>query len=534
MTKTIVLSGREDNFSSIRFRGKILNPPSSRKLYKPTLSVHLWVYRKKNFGKPSHEPFQRMPDEVVPYRGAGPVATLPAFVAANWLARHFSPREIYNTGRDIVQNTPNVRQYLPKFDRRQTTTSGSRHKRGMPGFKRGYGRRRVYRRRRVRRSRRARGGKQKRTQQRRRVAARKYGSLRAARKVTVTIGGLTKRKLIRLKDNYNFMTPTSMTAGKNMTYHYCLNDLANPTMSGRIIVNPATATKPVTYDFADSRAIRTNSHNTTDMPMRPVPMSLSQKDFYNKQTVIGSSFTITINNKEGAGSGNHEHPIWYAYRVDPYISGQGNFPRPIDDDITYSQLKETGRWRMGIIKSSISDNITKTLHIKYSSVGFWGKEVGKPGIAKNVPTGTATENGFTDGVDAYIEAPCQDNGSTTAITENVYEEGTREVYSKPDGTGQLSRLALRTGNVKYKAVLRLILGPWTRDIGCNGGLETDWQDLPTGTTDQGSDQTRNLAITQTLCSVTANYMVSCHEQKKALLMDDLGIIYPKWNGTTIT
>lgn len=268
-----------------------------------------------------------------------------------------------------------------------------------------------------------------------RRAARRFGRVSAARKLKLPLGGFQQRKLIRLKDVFscepqatvslmtgepkihtNGMAYADLDAetlqaaqmGKNRQFIFRLNDLRNFYNQGKYVAPSATGTA---YAHWEEPPLQTGSDGITRNCLRKIPLTHVLANQYKKYTVIGSEMTIRLTNNElnQGVQGEKAHKLWYAWRITPQTPGDGStpdgeIPEPVGADITYQQLKETGRWRCGVIQSSQNDkDAMRTFKIKFNSRKMFGAAEGQPGMHNvsgllRMPSGVA---------DADAENTCQ-------------------------------------------------------------------------------------------------------------------------------
>lgn len=232
--------------------------------------------------------------------------------------------------------------------------------------------------------------------QRRRVKARKYGSYRAARRLRLPIGGFTQRKIVKLRDNFSFLV-TNDVLGANSCYHFCLSDPTDPQMVGHLNTKVAGGPGP---DIPDGSQYYTAPGNYQVYRHQMVPLSTQFADQYKAITIVGAKMTINITNRmrgtarvsgvanTGVGSDITRAPnqglkkIWYAYRVDHYSFDDTPFPswNATDHSLkTYQNLKETGKFTMGVINNcGGGKSISKKIVINYSARKFWPGPMGLP------------------------------------------------------------------------------------------------------------------------------------------------------------
>lgn len=322
---------------------------------------------------------------------------------------------ISDRGQQIVQGGQRVtslakRGYKRISDYMSQPTSSPKSKKSMPYVRRKYGSRvRSTRGRGKSRTRSARA-----TVQRRRVKARRYGNYRAAKRLRLPIGGFTQRKVVKLRDNFAFNV-TGSVGGQNACYQFCLSDLRDPQLCGQLKATSATA-GPQTLPLGTKYYVAPSTYDTYKHQL--VPLCAQFADQYQAITIIGAKMQIKITNrcmkKSNFNTSGAEAPfnaiptstslfptkIWYAYRVDAYSEDDVAFPDWNLDEHgmkTYSNLKETGKFRMGIINSSTNNarTSTTTLNINYSAKKFWPGPMGLPDgpLAQefeDVSTGTTT------------------------------------------------------------------------------------------------------------------------------------------------
>ena len=246
-----------------------------------------------------------------------------------------------------------------------------------------------------------------------RRAARRYGRVSAARKLKLPLGGFTQRKIIRLRDVCSFEpvaaetymdgTPRIHTngvayadlepevlkdvvKGQNRQLIFRLNDLRNFYNQGKYVA-PGGTTAHAYWQEPDMVTVGGNTQNT----LRKIPLTHVLADQYKTYTVIGAEMTIRITNNEinqklEDGTYEKASKIWYAWRITPQTPGDGStpdgeIPEPVGAGITYQQLKETGRWRCGVVQSAQSDkDAMRTFKIKFNSRSMFGAADGQPGM----------------------------------------------------------------------------------------------------------------------------------------------------------
>lgn len=333
--------------------------------------------------------------------------------------------------------------------------------------------------------------------QRRRVAARKYGSLRAARRIPLAIGSFTKRKLVRLRDNYTIIVNSEVNnqqgfslQGHNVTRHFCLNDLTDPQMLGYITqATPPGGVAPV--DFYHSPTSYSQMKNAI------VPLSTQFSNVYNKITVIGTKMTIHMTNNctqqfhpidsaQGSNPGARQAcKVWYAYRLDPYVITE-NCPKAIDSSLTYAALKETGKWTMGVIQASSTDKFaSKKIVIKYSGAKFWPYNFGKPDGSCDQPFNRAFTNDSGEGpADVTVAVP-QNNRCVLRMVFGpmpVMDKGdlrTTAPPAAPDFITDHSKMAwIQDVRVNVKTEYMCSLG----DLQAINGLDASGIDYPSAPT----------------------------------------------------
>lgn len=229
---------------------------------------------------------------------------------------------------------------------------------------------------------------------RRRVRARRYGSYKAAKRIPLKIGGFSQRKLVRLRDNFEYTLNVTQAAdgvstglGRNVCRYMCLNDVSDPQLLGHLTRVPQPGPGP-NGESGDATYYTPPAYSTCKNAI--VPLSTQFKDQYEKTTIIGCKTVIKICNNchafvpgpqpvVGSSTSVKENKkIWYAYRVDYHALGEP-FPEPPNDNLTYDDIKESGKWTMGIINASANDSMaSKTITINYSNKS-WPQRMGAPG-----------------------------------------------------------------------------------------------------------------------------------------------------------
>lgn len=315
----------------------------------------------------------------------------------------------------------------------------------------------------------------------RRVRAKKYGNYRAARRIPLAIGSFTKRKLVRLRDNFTFTidSPAAGANGQNVCRHFAMNDLMDPQLLGHLI--PST-TFPGFKQYVPPASF---AQYHAALP----PLSTQFAEQYGKATVIGTKFNFTITNDclkhvndEAGNSTRVNAKIWYAYRTDPYSKLGSAFPEAPDVALTYDALKETGKWTMGIINGGGVDTFAmKKFSVTYTNK-MWPYNFGKP-------DGQCDQQ-FTSVDDDRTGAATGAKVTSIAAQNNI-------------------------------AILRIVCGPMA---------DFTKQPIPTGTEDAAvfenvpANQTR---LNNVKVQVKTEYMVSLGDLKAINGLDADGIIYPK-------
>lgn len=295
-------------------------------------------------------------------------------------------RTATRTGREIARQYKRARAH---YDQYQSKTkmpqrSGYKRRQFMPRSKR-----RAYTKKRSPRA----------IVQRRRVKARKYGSLRSARRLRLPIGGYTERKVVKLRDNFSFSINYDQLGG-NQCYFFCLSDPTDPQMVGHTTVKTQANAGSAPDIPVGSRYYEAPT-NYQKYKHQIVPLTNQHSDQYSAITVIGARMTINITNRmvgtsfanvrqvdntgvipDNVKSAAHGK-IWYAYRVDHYSAADTPFPdwQLVDHGMkTYQNLKETGKFTMGVVPNSGTGKAqVKKIVINYSARKFWPGPMGLPG-----------------------------------------------------------------------------------------------------------------------------------------------------------
>lgn len=271
-----------------------------------------------------------------------------------------------------------------------------------------------------------------------RKRARKGGSVRAARKLHIPLGGFQPRKIIRLRDCMAYVVQAPLadaygdpyaaadgslltnehvglrdpaTWGKVFQQRFQLNNLRNFYCQGTMKNEPGPGQTTSTPE--EEWTGRTwleppggvAGNGAIFNILRPLPLSRQPAivDVFKSYTVIGGTSTFYVTNNQSSGSSHSSDAgggkIWYAYRVtataprNTYTMGDGaqiekddpglTIPAELNSETTYQQLKETGRWRMGMVNAGGQDKFSqRKIVIKWSSKGTFGADHGKPGSEK--------------------------------------------------------------------------------------------------------------------------------------------------------
>jgi hypothetical protein len=242
--------------------------------------------------------------------------------------------------------------------------------------------------------------------------ARRYGNVRSAKKLKLPLGGFQQRQIIRLKDCMSFKAtaPTQDLYGSALTdssgtpvgslpwadkigaqagwcrqYNFRLNDLRNHYNQGTLIKG-GTGTEPRPYNRWEEPP-KSDGANV----LRKIPLSLVQAGRFKAYSVIGAEMTIRLTNNESSGQADtgKGHKIWYAWRITSVVPNggstpEGEIPDAVPHNTTFQQLKETGRWRCGVVNQGSQDKFAmKTFKIKFKANSLFGFDDGKPGAPNN-------------------------------------------------------------------------------------------------------------------------------------------------------
>lgn len=291
------------------------------------------------------------------------------------------------------------------------------------------------------------------------------------------------------------------TPGTNQTMHFCLSDVTDPQLMGHApllsdysqttgYVAPKGSWADPPFDPSSGR-VYVPPTNTDYFKTAVVPLCNQFKDQYGKITVIGCKMTIKITNNflhqhalpaPSTNTVNSTGSIWYAWRIDPYDYDSGPFPSAPDENLTYSAIKETGKWSMGVIKGSANDVMaSKTLTITYGAKRFWPHLMGAP--------------------DGMLDQPFVE-----------YHGGP---HNAPTSTTTFPQM------IKHKAIVRLICGPmptYSKNPLMTGEVDQQTEILPLPT-DMGT--LNNVAV-----NVKNEYICSLGNLKQINGFDADSIIYP--------
>lgn len=341
-----------------------------------------------------------MPGQIVPYHQNGALAVPLLAPWGNQIASFFSSNRnnVFKATKDIYPRLKRAFTSKPKFKRHAMPSSRKYTKRSRKSMykKRPRAVRRV---------------------QSIRKKARKRGNVRAAKKLVLPLGGFQERRIIRLKDVISFnakytgasldgtehlyngvpfstklaqhlaspLTAPDPTLGKCQQFVFFMNDLRNFYGQGKFV---AKGGDPMNRN---SWAEPPLNHDATNQ-LRKIPLSRVHAKTFQAYTVIGSELVVKLTNNEvqrvGSGAALPSHKVWYAWRMVPVYTnpnqeaapGLNELPNPVEPDTTFQALKETGKWRMGVVSASATDRYaTRTFKIPFNSRRMFGADKGKPG-----------------------------------------------------------------------------------------------------------------------------------------------------------
>lgn len=366
-----------------------------------------------------------------------------------------------------------------------------------------------------------------------RKKARKRGNVRAAKKLVLPLGGFQERRIIRLKDVISFKaayTGASLNGsehlyngvpystklaqhlanpslhadpklGKLQQYVFFMNDLRNFYGQGQFVSRQPGS--PLTKNSWVEPPL---NHDGTNQ-LRKIPLSRVHAKTFRSYTVIGSEMIVKITNNEmseyhgttpGAAPGvAPSHKIWYAWRLIASNTGTpiddaSEIPYPVEPDTTFQALRETGKWKMGVVSSSMTDRYaTRTFKIPFNSKRLFGAEEGKPG-ATNV-TGLMTSPGV--------------HGETSESSEST------------------------CGGPRHTAYLQLILGPQNLSDISNRKGETGVNGDPAPAFGSVAPA---YSLTDTQVDITTNFYVALSNPYPIQVVSADGIAYPVPRGGMAT
>lgn len=358
-----------------------------------------------------------------------------------------------------------------------------------------------------------------------RKKARKRGNVRAAKKLVLPLGGFQERRIIRLKDVMSFKavyTGASLSGdehlyngvpystklaqhranpalhadpalGKCQQYIFFMNDLRNFYAQGKFV--PKTGGTPASTNAWEEPPLNHDQSNQ----LRKIPLSRVQAGVFRHYTVIGSEMIVKLTNNEmskyhGSTPGTPQsvvpaHKIWYAWRLVACNTGTpvddaSEIPNPVEPDTTFQALKETGKWRMGVVSASFTDKYaTRTFKIPFNSKRLFGAEEGKPG-ATNVT-----------GLMSSLPKPGESDESAAATC----------------------------GSVRHTAYLQLIIGPQ------NLSDVTNREGKPSGGPDEipvFGQPAPTYALTDVQVDITTNFYVALTNPYPIQVVSADGIAYP--------
>lgn len=374
-----------------------------------------------------------MPNQIVPYIAPGPIQQynpVSTSLALGTVAAPWTQQLVRWASKNHDRIFKATKDAYPRL-KRAFTSSGKPTRVTMPS---GYTPRRSYRKR-SRKSMYKKRPRSVRKVQSIRKKARKRGNVRAAKKLVLPLGGFQDRRIIRLKDVVSFkahytgigldgnsikyngvdhdvalaahLANPSVHAdpglGLCQQYVFRMNDLRNFYCQGKFVKKGSGALDVNTWEEP------TLNHDQSNK-LRKIPLSRVHANTFRKYTVIGSEMVIRLTNNElskfrtssGGTPGDVNavtpaHKIWYAWRLVAASAGAAadiipEIPQPVAANTTYQALKETGKWRMGIVSSATADKMAqRTFKIPFNSKRLFGAEEGKPG-SPNV-TGLMTSPG---------------------------------------------------------------------------------------------------------------------------------------------
>jgi hypothetical protein len=278
-----------------------------------------------------------------------------------------------------------------------------------------------------------------------------------------------------------------------------MNDLRNFYGQGKFVARQPGS------PIAKNSWVEPNLDHDGANQLRKIPLSRVHAKTFRSYTVIGSEMIVKITNNEMGKyhqtdpSGTPyavapSHKVWYAWRLIAANTGTPiddttEIPFPVEPDTTFQALRETGKWRMGVVSSSSTDRYaSRTFKIPFNSKRLFGAEEGKPG-ATNV-TGLMTSNGVTGETNASQRSSC--------------------------------------GSPRHTAYLQLILGPQNlSDITNRHGDPPG----PTSIPAFGS-VSPSYALTDTQVDITTNFYVALSNPYPIQVVSADGIAYPVPEGGT--
>lgn len=356
-----------------------------------------------------------------------------------------------------------------------------------------------------------------------RKRARKRGNVRSAKKLVLPLGGFQERRIIRLKDVISFKakyTGQSLNGsehlyngvpfstklanhladptlhadphlGKCQQYVFFMNDLRNFYAQGTFLSKQSGS--PLSKNSWAEPILDTNGDNQ----LRKIPLSRVHANTFRSYTVIGADMIVKLTNNENAIAFPASatpgivpaHKIWYAYRLVPCNTGTPvdeatEIPNPVEPDTTYQALKETGKWRMGVVSSSMTDKYAqRTFKIPFNSKRLFGPEEGKPG-ATNV----------------------------TGLMQAVPLQGENAASAKAT-----------CGKVRHTAYLQLIIGPQNlSDVTNRKGAMPGPDAIPAF-----GSVSPQYALSDVQVDITTNFYVALSNPYPIQVVSSDGIAYPR-------